>query len=153
MSQSEQIDSLNGVAIIGMAGRFPGARNVREFWQNLLAGKETISFFEPDELEPAPNEPAGVRSDPHYVRARGVIEGAETFDAGFFGINPREAELMDPQHRLFLETAWEAFEDAGYDPLAYSGPVGVFAGMANNSYFPAVIGSSRQEPGWRSCWR
>src|SRR5579864_8333363 len=143
MLQPEQVDSLNGVAIIGMAGHFPGARNVREFWQNLLAGKETISFFEPGELEPAPNEPAGVRSDPHYVRARGVLEGAETFDAGFFGINPREAELMDPQHRVFLETAWEAFEDAGYDPLAYTGPVGVFAGMANNTYFPAVIAPRR----------
>lgn len=139
MSQPEQDNSLNGVAIIGMAGRFPGASNVREFWQNLVAGKESISFFEPHELEPAPNETAGVHSDPHYVRARGMLEGAETFDAAFFGINPREAELMDPQHRVFLETAWEAFEDAGYDPLAYTGPVGVFAGMANNTYFPAVI--------------
>jgi len=138
MSQQEQLD-LNGVAIIGMERRFPGARNVREFWQNLVAGKETISFFTPDELEPAPTEPAEARNDPHYVRARGVLEGAENFDAAFFGINPREAALMDPQHRVFMETAWEAFEDAGYDPLAYSGPVGVFAGMANNSYFPAVI--------------
>jgi acyl transferase domain-containing protein len=143
MSQPEQIDSLNGVAIVGMAGRFPGARNVREFWQNLVAGRESISFFEPGELEPAPNEPAGIRNAPHYVRARGVLEGAETFDAAFFGINPREAELMDPQHRVFLETAWEAFEDAGYDPLAYTGPVGVFAGMANNTYFPAVIAPRR----------
>ena len=143
MPQPEQLDSLNGVAIIGMAGRFPGARNVREFWQNLLDGKETISFFEQGELEPAPNEPTGIRNDPHYVKARGVVEGAETFDAGFFGINPREAELTDPQHRVFLETAWEAFEDAGYDPLADTGPVGVFAGMANNSYFPAVIAPRR----------
>ncbi|HXA85933.1 MAG TPA: aminotransferase class III-fold pyridoxal phosphate-dependent enzyme [Candidatus Dormibacteraeota bacterium] len=143
MSQPEQFDSLNGVAIIGMAGHFPGAQNVREFWQNLVAGKETISFFEPGELEPAPNEPAGIRNDPHYIRARGVLEGAETFDAAFFGINPREAELMDPQHRVFLETAWEAFEDAGYDPLAYTGPVGVFAGMANNTYFPSVIAPRR----------
>jgi acyl transferase domain-containing protein len=143
MSQPEQLNSLNGVAIIGMAGRFPGARNVREFWQNLLAGKETVSFFEPGELEPAPSEPAGIRDDPHYIRARGVVADAEKFDAAFFGINPREAELMDPQHRLFLETVWEAFEDAGYDPLAYTGPVGVFAGMANNSYFPAVIAPQR----------
>ncbi len=72
-----------------------------------------------------------------------MLDGAETFDAAFFGINPREAELTDPQHRVFLETAWEAFEDAGYDPLAYTGPVGVFAGMANNSYFPAVIAPRR----------
>jgi acyl transferase domain-containing protein len=144
MSQPEQVNSLNGVAIVGMAGRFPGARNVREFWQNLLAGKESISFFEPGELEPAPNEPAGSRNDPHYVRARGVLEGAETFDAAFFGINPREAEVMDPQQRVFLETVWEAFEDAGYDPLAYTGPVGVFAGMANNTYLPAVIAPRRK---------
>jgi acyl transferase domain-containing protein len=143
MAQPGQVDSLNSVAIIGMAGRFPGARNVREFWENLLAGKESISFFEPGELEPAPNEPAGIRDDPHYVRARGLLEGAETFDAAFFGINPREAELMDPQHRVFLEAVWEAFEDAGYDPLAYTGPVGVFAGMANNTYFPAVIAPRR----------
>jgi len=143
MSQPEQLDLSKGVAIIGMAGRFPGAQNVQEFWQNLLAGKETISFFEPGELEPAPNEPAGARNDPHYVRARGVVDGAETFDAAFFGINPREAELMDPQHRVFLETVWEAFENAGYDPLAYTGPVGVFAGMANNTYFPAVIAPRR----------
>src|SRR5689334_5371588 len=143
MSQPEQIDSLNGVAIVGMAGRFPGARNVREFWQNLVAGRESISFFEPGELELTPNEPAEIGNNPHYVRARGVLEGAETFDAAFFGINPREAELMDPQHRIFLETAWEAFEDAGYDPLAYTGPVGVFAGMANNTYFPAVIAPRR----------
>jgi acyl transferase domain-containing protein/glutamate-1-semialdehyde aminotransferase len=143
MSQPEQLDSMNGVAIIGMSGRFPGARNVREFWQNLVAGKESISFFEPGELEPAPNEPAGVRNDPHYVRARGVMEGAESFDAAFFAVNPREAELMDPQHRVFLETVWEAFEDAGYDPLACTSPVGVFAGMANNTYFPAVIAPRR----------
>ena len=143
MSQPEQIDSMNGVAIVGMAGRFPGAQNVREFWQNLLAARESISFFEPAELERAPNEPAEIRNDPHYIRARGVLEGAETFDAGFFGINPREAALMDPQHRVFLETAWEAFEDAGYDPLAYTGPIGVFAGSANNTYFPAVIAPRR----------
>jgi acyl transferase domain-containing protein/acetylornithine/succinyldiaminopimelate/putrescine aminotransferase len=143
MSQPEQFDLSKGVAIIGMAGRFPGAKNVQEFWQNLLAAKETISRFEPGELEPAPNEPAGARNDPHYVRARGVLDGAETFDAAFFGINPREAELMDPQHRVFLETVWEAFENAGYDPLAYTGPVGVFAGMANNTYFPAVIAPRR----------
>ena len=143
MAQAEQLDSLNSVAIIGMAGRFPGARNVREFWQNLVAAKESISFFEPQELEPTPNEPAGIRNDPHYVRARGLMEHAEYFDAAFFAINPREAELMDPQHRVFLETVWEAFEDAGYDPLACTGQVGVFAGMSNNTYLPAVIAPRR----------
>ncbi|HKD82308.1 MAG TPA: aminotransferase class III-fold pyridoxal phosphate-dependent enzyme [Candidatus Angelobacter sp.] len=143
MSQAEQDNSMNGVAIIGMAGRFPGARNVREFWENLVAGRESISFFDSGELEPAPNEPAGIRNDAHYVRARGVLEDAETFDAAFFGINPREAELMDPQQRVFLEVTWEAFEDAGYDPLACTVPVGVFAGMANNTYFPAVIAPRR----------
>jgi acyl transferase domain-containing protein/glutamate-1-semialdehyde aminotransferase len=142
MSQTEQPDSLNGVAIVGMVGRFPGAENVQEFWRNLVAGKETISFFDSGELEPAPSE-AEIRNDPHYVRARGVIEGAEMFDAAFFGINPREAELMDPQQRVFLETAWAALEDAGYDPLACPGLVGVFAGMANNTYFPAVIAPRR----------
>ena len=142
----EQSNSLNDVAIIGMAGRFPGAENVREFWRNLVAGNETISFFDSGELEPLPSE-AEVRNDPHYVRARGVVAGAETFDAAFFGINPREAELMDPQQRVFLETAWTALEDAGYDPLASSGPVGVFAGSANNTYSPAIIDPRRARGG------
>ncbi|MCL6589242.1 MAG: amino acid adenylation domain-containing protein [Firmicutes bacterium] len=119
-----------GVAIIGMAGYFPGARGLAEFWDNLEQGRESISFFTAEELE---GDPA-LRSDPAYVAAGGVLEDAACFDAGFFGFNPREAEMTDPQQRLFLKCAWEALEDAGYDPERPGGPVGVFAGVGANSY-------------------
>ncbi len=139
MSYAENYDARSGIAIIGIAGRFPGARTVNEFWHNLQAGVESISFFAHEELEFSRLESSALRRNPQYVRARGIIDGAENFDAAFFAINPREAELMDPQQRVFLETAWEALEDAGHDPQFYQGLIGVFAGMTNNTYFPAVI--------------
>jgi acyl transferase domain-containing protein/glutamate-1-semialdehyde aminotransferase len=126
---------MDGVAIIGMAGRFPGARDVGEFWRNIEGGVESISRFATDELEPCRAESPGMRKDPNYVPARGVLPGAELFDAAFFGINPTEAAVMDPQQRVFLETAWTALEDAGYDPRMYRGAIGVWAGMSNNTYF------------------
>src|SRR4051812_24487649 len=115
MAYSDAYDPEEGIAILGMAGRFPGARNVRELWRILVEARETISQFRPDELEPAVGGDMEARSSPAYVRARGVLDDIEMFDAGFFGINPREAAVLDPQQRIFLETAWEAFEDAGYD--------------------------------------
>jgi amino acid adenylation domain-containing protein len=121
------------VAIIAMTGRFPGAASVEGLWQNLRAGRESITFFRPEQLDPS--IPLTVRDDPAYVRARGVIDGVEMFDAGFFGITPKEAELMDPQHRVFIELSWECLERAGYAPDACPGPVGVFAGMYNATYF------------------
>ena len=121
------------IAIIAMAGRFPGATNVEAFWDNLCAGRESITFFEEGALDPS--VPAAERNDPDYVRARGVIEGVELFDAAFFGIAPREAELMDPQQRLFLELCWECLERAGHVPDACAVPVGVFAGMHNATYY------------------
>ncbi len=124
---------LTGIAIVGMSGRFPGARSVSEFWANQLAGIEGISHFTVDELEIADREK--VATNPNYVRARSVVEDVDLFDADFFGILPKEAELMDPQHRLFLECCWEAFEDAGYDPNVYPGSIGVMAGVAYGSYF------------------
>jgi amino acid adenylation domain-containing protein len=139
MSYAENYDPRSGIAIIGIAGRFPGARTVTEFWRNVETGLESISFFTPEELEFSRLESSTLRGDPQYVRARGIIDGAENFDAAFFAINLREAELMDPQQRIFLETAWEALEDAGYDPHVHKGLIGVFAGMTNNTYFPAVI--------------
>src|SRR6266576_3442784 len=108
-SQAQQ----DAIAIIGMAGRFPKARDVEQFWHNLRNGVEAISFFSDDELEAA-----GIsfpRNNPNYVKARGLLEKADHFDAAFFGINPKEAEILDPQHRLFLECAWEALANAGYD--------------------------------------
>lgn len=100
------------VAIIGLAGRFPGASNVEEFWQNLIQGQESISFFSDDELRESGIDES-VFSNPNYVRARGIIDNADTFDAGFFNFFPKEAEQLDPQHRVFMETAWEALESAG----------------------------------------
>jgi len=132
-------DAPEAVAIIGMSGRFPGAGNLAEFWENLRAGRETISRFAPEEMEPASAREAALMRNPAYVPARGVLEGADTFDAAFFGILPNEAEVMDPQHRVFLECAWHALEDAGYDPGSPGRSVGVFAGMSNNSYFAAHV--------------
>lgn len=120
------------IAIIGMAGRFPGADDVEQFWDNLLAGRDSIRSFDDATLDPG--VPQALRRDPAYVRARGVIEGIEDFDAAFFGFTPREAALMDPQHRVFLEICWECLERAGHVPGTAGGPVGVFAGMYNASY-------------------
>ncbi|GGB16678.1 polyketide synthase [Puia dinghuensis] len=123
------------IAIIGMAGRFPGASTIEELWTLLKEGKETVSFFTKEELDAS--IPKDLRNDPDYVPARGIIDGADTFDAGFFGISPRLAELMDPQQRIFLEIAWEALEKTGYlpDTDRFSGSIGVFAGSGNNSYY------------------
>lgn len=121
-----------GVAIVGMAGRFPKARNVDEFWRNLCNGVEGISFFTDEELAAA--GAAAPKDNPHYVKARGVLDGADLFDAAFFGMNPREAEVMDPQHRIFLECAWEALESAGCDPAKFDGAIGVFGGVSMNTY-------------------
>lgn len=120
------------IAIIAMSGRFPGADDVEAFWQNLCDGVDSITHFRPDELDPSIG--AAERSDPSYVPARGVIAGVEQFDAAFFGVSPREAEVMDPQQRVFLELAWECLERAGHVPDATRGPVGVFAGMYTGTY-------------------
>ncbi len=121
------------IAIVAMAGRFPGAADVEAFWRNLCDGRDSITVFRPDELDPAVSD--ADRTDPAYVSARGVIDGVEQFDAAFFGISPKEAELMDPQQRIFLELCWECLERGGHVPDATPGPVGVFAGMYNASYF------------------
>ncbi len=133
MSRIESAPLLEGVAIIGMAGRFPGAQSVAEFWRNQLDGVEAVSHFEVEELEvPGSRE---LFERPTYVRARSILADVELFDAEFFGIYPREAELMDPQHRLFLECCWQALEDAGYDPFTYPGSIGVHAGCSMSTYF------------------
>ena len=126
-------DGRADVAVIGMAGRFPGAGTIAELWAVLEQGKETIRFFTPDELDPA--IPENVKNDPLYVPARGVIDNADRFDALFFGLTPRLSELMDPQQRVFLEIAREALEQTGYLPQHYKGRVGVFAGCGNNTYY------------------
>jgi amino acid adenylation domain-containing protein len=128
-----------GIAIVGMAGRFPGAGSVEAFWSNLTAGVESISFFSDEELREA-GVPEAALADPRYVRARGVVAGADELDAPFFGYSPREAEVLDPQQRLFLECAWEAFEDAGHEPASFPGDVGVFAGAGMNTYMLNFLG-------------
>jgi acyl transferase domain-containing protein len=115
------------VAIIGLAGRFPGARNVEEFWNNLKDGVEGISFFSDDEI-------VGPQDIPNLVKAKGTLSDVELFDAPFFDIPTREAQLMDPQQRLFLEAAWTALEDSGYDVSSYAGQIAVYAGVSTNTY-------------------
>ena len=124
---------LHGIAIIGIAGRFPGADTPAEFWQNLCAGVESITRFEDSELQDSFGPE--IRGAANFIRARPILRNVELFDAAFFGMYAREAELTDPQQRLFLECSWEALEDAGYDPATYAGAIGVFAGASPNTYF------------------
>jgi acyl transferase domain-containing protein/acyl carrier protein len=126
-------NQLKGVAIIGMSGRFPGAKNVDQLWQNLCNGVESISFFSDRELVASGVDPASL-NDPQYVKAGAVLQDIEMFDASFFGFSPREAEIIDPQQRLFLECAWEALENAGYDPKTDKNLIGVYAGGNLSTY-------------------
>src|SRR6516162_5792905 len=128
------------IAIIGMSCRFPGAATAEEFWTNLCHGVESITFFSDQELMSAGVTPSLV-ANPNYVKAAPMLRDVEMFDASFFGYSPKEAALMDPQHRLFLEVCWEAFENAGYDPAGYPGRVGVFstAGGIVSSYLLAKL--------------
>ncbi len=119
------------IAVIGMAGRFPGASNLQEFWDNLQNGLETISFFTTEELIEQGIDPEVLR-DPNYIKAKGYLAGSEYFDAPFFNYSPREAGLMDPQMRIFHEIVWAALEDAGYDPGVYPGLIGLYAGASLN---------------------
>jgi acyl transferase domain-containing protein len=126
---------IEGIAIIGLHGRFPGAESVEEFWANLVAGRDTISFFSDAEMVAGGLDPSALRSAGNYVPARGVLKDAECFDAAFFGIHPKEAEVLDPQHRVFLEACWEALERAGYAPGRIQQAVGVYAGATFNTYY------------------
>ena len=126
-------DNQRDVAVIGMAGRFPGANTIDELWHLLQQGTETTRFFMDEELDST--IPDQLKNDPLYVKARGIIDHADQFDAQFFGLTPNVAQLMDPQQRIFLEIAWETLEQTGYLPQHYSGRVGVFAGCGNNTYY------------------
>ncbi|HEY8238496.1 MAG TPA: beta-ketoacyl synthase N-terminal-like domain-containing protein, partial [Candidatus Limnocylindrales bacterium] len=126
-----EADGREQIAIIGMAGRFPGAVDVDQFWANLRNGVESIRAFTDAEL----SEAGADTSEPGFVNAGSVMDGIDMFDAGFFGMSRREAELTDPQHRVFLECAWTAIEHAGYEPGADVGRIGVFGGVGPNTYF------------------
>ncbi|MES1241663.1 MAG: amino acid adenylation domain-containing protein [Acidobacteriota bacterium] len=126
------------IAIVGMTGRFPGASGVGELWRNLRDGVESIRVFTEEEMRAA-GVSEELLADPFYIRAKGVLDDVEGFDAKFFGFSPREAEILDPQHRIFLECAWEALESSGYDPERHAGPIGVFTGVGRNSYFTSNL--------------
>ena len=132
----------NALAIIGMAGRFPGARDLDAFWRNLAGGVESIRRLKASDLRAAGVAPEVYERD-DFVPATAPLEGADRFDEAFFGYLPREAELMDPQHRHFLECAWEALEHAGYDPSRCPGRVGIFGGVARNTY---LLETLRRDP-------
>ena len=142
--EDEVTDSPTGfeIAVIGLTGRFPGAAQVNQFWHNLCDGVEAISFFTDEELATT-----GLAADearhPAYVKACGALKDVDLFDASFFGFYPREAEILDPQQRLFLECAWTALEHAGYDPARYPGLIGVYAGVGFNSYLYTNLLASR----------
>lgn len=125
------------IAIVGMACRFPGARNIEEFWANLLDGRDTIRQI--DDAELSPEVPATLRDDPRYVRACGLIDDPYGFDAEFFAVNPMEAKLTDPQQRVLLEVSWHALEHAGETPGGANDLTAVFAGVEDNSYYRAEI--------------
>ncbi|MCI4661746.1 MAG: type I polyketide synthase [Neomegalonema sp.] len=137
-----QTEIPDGIAIIGMAGRFPKARGLAEFWDNIKAGRDCITHFSRDALE---IDIPGSEADT-YVCAKGILEDADLFDARFFGYTPREAEVMDPQHRIFLEIAWEALEHAGHDAARYDGLIGCFGGCYMDTY---VLANLCADPAFR----
>ncbi len=132
------------VAIIGMSCRFPGANNINQFWDNLCKGVESISWFEDEEMINSGVD-AELINNPNYVKASPILEDVETFDADFWGFTPKEAQLLDPQQRLFLECAWECLEDAGYDPLTYQGDISLYGGAATNTYLLNNIYPNRHQ--------
>ncbi|MBJ7339970.1 beta-ketoacyl synthase N-terminal-like domain-containing protein [Mycolicibacterium sp.] len=123
----------NAIAVIGMAGRFPGANSVTQFWDNLCRGEESVTTLSEEALTAA-GVSAKTLADPAYVRRAALLDGIDEFDAEYFGMTPYTAQMMDPQQRLFLQTAWHAFEDSGYDPATYDGAIGVFGSSTASGY-------------------
>ena len=141
MDNQQIHDSIKGIAVIGMSGRFPKAKSIDEFWHNLCNGQESISFFSDEELEDSGIDPA-LLHNPQYVKAGARLSDIEMFDAFFFDVSPREAEIIDPQHRFLLECAWEALENAGYDPGAGKGLTGIYVGTNVSIYMLSILGSN-----------
>ncbi|GEP55042.1 type I polyketide synthase [Reyranella soli] len=134
----------NAIAIVGMAGRFPGADDVRQFWTNMRSGVTSITRFSDAELEDSfPDE---VRNAPNFVRARAILRDVDRFDADFFGMLPKVAAFTDPQHRLLLECSWAALEDAGCDPARFPGAIGVFAGSSMSTYLLTNVLAGELDP-------
>ena len=141
-NDQEYLDTSHKIAIIGMSGQFPGADSIELFWSNLCNGIDSISHFSDAELEDSFD--SDVRDDVNFVKARPILNNVDKFDAEFFGMYAREAELTDPQQRVFLECAWNALEDGGYDPARASGPIGVFGGASMNTY---LLSNLNSQPG------
>ncbi len=141
--KSRQKNATKDIAIIGLNGRFPGADNIEELWNVLISGKETTTFFTTEELDV--QIPDGLKHHPDYVKARGILESAELFDAGFFGITPVMAKLMDPQQRIFMEICYELLESTGHLPAHYPGLIGIYAGCGSNTYYVKNLLSNPQE--------
>jgi acyl transferase domain-containing protein len=129
-----------------MSGRFPGAADVAALWRNLRGGVDSVATLDDGHLRRA-GVPAELRADPRYVRAEGLLDGADLFDAGFFGMSAREAALLDPQQRIFLECAWHALEDAGHDPARFAGRIGVYAGAGTGGYLARLLSDPRHARG------
>jgi amino acid adenylation domain-containing protein len=136
------------IAVIGMSGRFPGARNLHEYWENLKNGVESITFLSAEELDKL-DVPSELVKDPGYVKAGGVLEKPEYFDASFFGYTPAEAEIMNPQMRIFHECAWHTLEDAGYNLESYDGLIGLYAGASSSFQWEglSILSGKRSEVG------
>lgn len=142
LHEAEAPDRENDVAIIGMALRVPGADTLSQFWQNLCSGTESIADLTEKSLLSAGVSQA-LLDDPRYVRRAPMMNDVPGFDAGFFDFSPLDAQMMDPQHRHFLELCWETFEHAGYDPFDFAGAIGVFAGSGHNAYMPYNLLTNR----------
>ncbi|MBN2717429.1 MAG: acyltransferase domain-containing protein [Deltaproteobacteria bacterium] len=123
----------DAIAVVGMAGRFPGANDISTLWDNICNKVESITWFSKEELDKGIGE--NILKHPAYVPARGIVEDADKFDANFFSISPLEAKTMDPQQRIMLELAWSALENAGHDPGRFDGDIGMFAGVGDNQYY------------------
>ncbi len=137
MSNQELLDNLEGteIAVIGMAGRFPGADNIEKYWENIRDGVETVVTYTDEQLREA-GVSENLLQNPNYVKSGAPLDNMEMFDAPFFGFSPRDAAIMDPQHRHFIEVSWTALEHAGYDPSRYEGSIGIFGGSGHNIYMP-----------------
>jgi acyl transferase domain-containing protein len=138
MTAEHESDQADPIAIIGRSARFPGAPDAEAYWSIIRDGKETVTHFTPEQLRAA-GVAEEVIANPDYVPAKGYLEDADMFDARLFGVTPADAELMDPQHRIFLEAAYAALEDAGIDPFRFPGPIGIFAGATATTYFIANL--------------
>ncbi|HED10467.1 MAG TPA: acyltransferase domain-containing protein [Caldithrix abyssi] len=143
MDAMEHINPDLDIAVIGMSGKFPGADNLEQFWKNLAAGAETLTTFDDEQLKAAGVAEEAI-ADPHYVKKRGIIENPTGFDAYFFDYTPHEAEIIDPQHRLFMEVAWEALENAGYNAEVTEGLIGLFGGVSMNTYLYRYLAARQQ---------